>query len=71
MYIFFFIFLVEEEADDKKEEVTVELVEIVQEINLSELKEFECLPRRKRVKGKEKDTKSKIADFSLGKIMTY
>ncbi|KAK3728093.1 hypothetical protein RRG08_022143 [Elysia crispata] len=55
----------EEEADDKKEEVTVELVEIVQEINLSELKEFECLPRRKRVKGKEKDTKSKIADFSL------
>ena len=48
----------------------MDLVETIEMIDLSELKEFDCTPKRKRNKGKEKETESKIADFSLGMLCT-
>ncbi|RUS73022.1 hypothetical protein EGW08_019208 [Elysia chlorotica] len=48
-----------------EEEVDMVLVETTQEIDFSELREFECSPNRRRNKGKQKEAQSKISDFSL------
>ncbi|GFS00578.1 ankyrin repeat and zinc finger domain-containing protein 1-like [Elysia marginata] len=57
---------VQKDEEEEEEESSLNLVETKEEISFSGLKEFEHTPKKKRNKRKEKETQSKIEDFSLG-----